>query len=174
MREAWNQRPQPGEYGDYYETYLQLVPEDSALAVLRDQAQRTWDFLHKLGEKAGQHRYAPGKWSVKEVVGHLCDTEWIFAVRALRIARGDATPQPGYDQEAYVAAAGFDHLALKDLAEEYRLLRLSSLRLFSGLRDEMALFRGEANGLPLTARAVPFILAGHERHHLKVIIERYL
>ena len=119
------------------------------------------------------HRYAPGKWSVSEVVGHLADTERIFAYRALRFARNDATPLAGFDENQFVPPANFDARPLPDLAEELRAVRLASVALFRRLDDAALARRGTANQVEITVRALPWIIAGHERHHVAVLKERY-
>lgn len=166
-------RPSPDEFAPYYHAYVAGMPDVDLLRLLEDQAEDTQALLRELGEERGDHRYAPGKWSVKEVVGHIVDAERVFAYRALCIARGDQTPLPGFDQDAYVAAAGFGRRALADLAEELADVRRASLRLLAGL-DEEALGRaGVANGVPVTVRALAWIIAGHERHHQRLLRERY-
>lgn len=167
-------RPNPGEYASYYASYLAAVSDGDLLLLLEDQGAEMLDLLRAFGEARGGHRYAPGKWSVKEVVGHVTDTERIFSCRALRIARADATPIPGFEQDGYVAAAGFDRRSLADLAEEFADVRKATLKLLTGL-DAPALNRaGVASGHPVTVRALAWIIAGHEQHHAQVLRERYL
>ena len=120
------------------------------------------------------HRYASGKWSIKEVVGHMCDTERIMAYRALRIARGDQTPLPGFEQDDYVRAAGFDSISMSDLTEEFRLIREATLPLLRGFDEQALERRGTANKVSISVLALAYIIAGHERHHVSILRSRYL
>lgn len=167
-------KPQPGEFDPYYTLYLDAVREGDLLRLLEGQGAEMLDLLRAFGEARGTFRYAPGKWSVKEVLGHITDTERIFAYRALRFARADATPLPGFEQNGYVAAAGFDRRTMADLAEEFADVRKATIKLFAGM-DANALTRaGIASGSPLTVRAAAWIIAGHEQHHARILRERYL
>lgn len=167
-------RPRPDEVSGFYHGYVDLVPEGDVLAQLEHGMQETRALLARFGEERGSHRYAPGKWSVKEVVGHVIDGERVFAYRALRIARGDRTPLPSFEQDDYVAAAGFDRRSLADLLEELALLRAANLCLFRSLTPADWERSGTASGNSIVACAFPFILAGHETHHRRVLAERYL
>ncbi len=167
-------RPKPGEYASYYAPYLAAVPDGDLLRLLEEQGAEMLDLLRAFGEARGSYRYAPGKWSVKEVVGHVTDTERIFSYRVLCFARADATALPGFEQDAYVAAAGFDRRSLADLAEEFADVRKATLKLLTGL-DAPALGRaGVASGHPVTVRALAWMIAGHEQHHARMLRERYL
>lgn len=168
------QKPQPGEHDPYYALYIEAVREGDLLRQLESQGAELLDLLRGFGEARGTYRYAPGKWSVKEVLGHITDTERVFAYRALRFARADATSLPGFEQDGYVAAAGFDRRTLADLAEEFADVRRATIKLFAGM-DAIALSRaGVASGSPLTVRAAAWIIAGHEQHHARILRERYL
>lgn len=167
-------RPKPGEYAPYYDRYLEAVPDGDLLRLLEEGAEEVLDLLRAFGEDRGDYRYAPGKWSVKEVVGHVTDTERVFAYRALRFARGDTTPLPGFDQDQYVAAAGFNRRLLADVAEEFTDVRKATVKLLAGL-DAQALRRaGVASGHLMSVRAAAWIIAGHEQHHAQLLRERYL
>jgi hypothetical protein len=166
-------RPAPTDYAPYYATYINQVSENDVLAVLAGQIDATVALLRAVPRARWTHRYAPGKWSVSEVVGHLADTERIFAYRALRFARNDATPLAGFDENQFVPPANFDARPLPDLAEELRAVRLASLALFRGFDDAALARRGTANQVEITVRALPWIIAGHERHHVAVLKERY-
>jgi uncharacterized damage-inducible protein DinB len=166
-------RPGPDEFFEYYGKYIDLVPGDDARPALRDQIEDTVRLLAPLDESKALHRYAPGKWSVKEVVGHLSDSERVFAYRALRMGRGDATPLPGFDEKTYVPAGRFDSRPLADIVHEFESVRAASLALFRGLGDEALLRRGTANGNSVSVRALAWILAGHELHHRRLLVERY-
>lgn len=169
-----SQRPQPEEYPAYYERYVRLVPDGDIVATLERQMEESAAFLAGIGEERAHFRYAPGKWSIKEVVGHVIDAERVFAYRALRFARNDSTPLPGFDENAYVAVAGFDRRPLTELASELRLVRAASIALFASLDDEALARRGTANDREHIARSVPWIIAGHELHHLDVVRKRYI
>ena len=167
-------RPEPGEYAAYYAGYVAHVPDGDVVELLRAQIRETVEFLAGIPEERAGHRYAPGKWSIREVVGHMADVERIMAYRALRIARGDRTPLPGFDENAYVPAANFDVRTLDSLARELEAARRSTVAFLETLDAEVAARRGTVNNLEVTARALAYIIAGHERHHVKILRERYL
>jgi len=166
-------RPSTDEYFEYYGKYIARVTDEDALSSLRDQFEDTLVLLRPLDETRARHRYAPDKWSVKEVVGHLTDCERIFAYRALRIARTDTTPIEGFDENVYVPAGKFDERPMDDLIEDYERVRDATLSLFNGLDDEALVRRGTANGKTVSVRAIAWIIAGHELHHRSLLIERY-
>ena len=167
-------RPRAGEVGAYYFAYIDLVPEDDPLAVLESGIAETRSLLARLGEARGSHRYASGKWSVKELVGHIADGERVFAYRALRMARGDQTPLAGFEQDDYVASSASDRRTLADLVDELAHLRAANLLFFRGLEPAAWERTGTASDNPFVVCAFPYILAGHERHHRRVLAERYL
>lgn len=166
-------RPAPSEHAPFYARYVDGVPDGDLLSILEAQLNQVLAFVRGLPESRGGHRYAPGKWSIREVLGHMMDTERIFAYRALRIARGDATPLAGFEENAYVAAASFDARTLADLAEEYEAVRRSTLHLFRHLDREALARAGTANNAAVTVRALAWIIAGHERHHLGLLRGAY-
>ena len=167
-------RPDESEYLPYYGKYIGLVPDGDLLQTLRSQLDETLALVRSLPPEMGGHRYAPGKWTIREVLGHIIDTERIFAYRAMRIARGDQTPIEGFDENAYAAASDADARTLADLADELEHLRLGNLHFFRALTDEALARRGTANGAEVSARALAWILAGHELHHRGLLRERYL
>ena len=167
-------RPAEDEYAPYYAGYVRLVPDGEILVLLRDQLAETEALLREFRGDRADHRYAPGKWSVKEMVGHMADTERIFAYRALRFARGDRTPLPGYEQDDFVRGGNFGARALPEIAGELRSVRMASITLFAGLSAEALQRRGPANNVEFSVRALAWIIAGHERHHARVLRERYL
>lgn len=167
-------RPAPTEYGEYYGRYISQLPEGDVLETMRAGVQELDALLGGLDEQQALHRYAPGKWSIKEVVGHMLDVERVMAYRALRIARGDATPLPGFEQDDYVKAAHYDGRPLASLLAEYRHLRAANLELFASLDHEALMRKGTASGYPFTARALIWVIAGHERHHLNGFRRDYL
>jgi uncharacterized damage-inducible protein DinB len=166
-------RPGPGEYASFYETYVSLIPGDDVLGALEAQRVQTAHLLAARSEREGNFRYAPGKWSVKEVIGHLSDSERIWAYRALRIARADATPLSGFEQDDYVRNGGFAERTLADLAEEFAAVRAANLAMFRALTPEAWTRRGSANKSEVTVRALGYIIAGHEVHHRRILEEKY-
>jgi len=167
-------RPDPGEYDPYYQAYISRVPDGSLLTILDDQGRETQRLLAGIADAKALHRYAPGKWSVKEVVGHVTDAERIFAYRALRFARGDRTPLSGFDENVYAPAGKFDARPLADLAAELDAVRRATLALFGGLDAATLERRGPANQHEISVRALAYVIAGHERHHVAILRERYL
>jgi hypothetical protein len=167
-------RPQPTEYAAYYEKYVSLVPGTDILGVLEAQGMLMTQLLGARSEREGNFRYAPDKWTVKEVVGHIADTERIFAYRALRISRNDKTPIEGFEQDDYVKNGGFNDRTLVDLAGEFSQVRGATLALFLGLGGDAWQRRGAANKNEVTVRALAFIIAGHELHHRRILEEKYL
>ena len=165
--------PQPDAYAQHYAGYVAKVPELNVLEALESNL----DELALLGsvpdEQAG-HRYAPGTWSIREVAGHLIDAERVFAYRAFRFSRKDAANLHGFDEDAFIAASPYDHCRLEDLLEEFRLTRQSNLWLLRGMTPEMLAFSGTANNNPMSVRALAAVMAGHLRHHVGVLKERYL
>lgn len=167
-------RPDSSEYAPNYETYVSKVPEGNIVAILEDQRRETQDLLATIPEGRALHRYAPGKWSIKEVIGHVTDAERVFSYRALRFARGDQTPLSGFDEKAYAPAGHFDAHDLPDLAAELDAVRRATIALFSGLDSEALARRGPANNKEISVRALAYVIAGHERHHVEILRERYL
>ncbi|HEV8123933.1 MAG TPA: DinB family protein [Gemmatimonadales bacterium] len=166
-------RPQNNEYAPFYARYISQVPEEDPVAVMEAQAAVTRAALRQVSESDSLFRYAPGKWSIKEVVGHLADAERVFAYRALRFARCDETPLQGFEENDYVRAANFDRIPFTELMQQLADLRRSTVALFRGLEEEAWGRRGTASGNPFTVRALAFVIPGHERHHLRVLQERY-
>jgi hypothetical protein len=166
-------KPEEDEHAPYYSRYIDLVPDGDILGTLAGQIGVTLTELRLISDADSLLRYAPGKWSVREVVGHMIDTERIFGYRALRIARGDRTPLPGFEQDDYIAAASFDAHPWADLIDEFYAVRRSNLAMFRGLTPEAWLRKGIANNNPMSVRAAAYMIAGHERHHLGVIRDKY-
>lgn len=167
-------KPIPGDYAPYYENYVKLVDGEDILKILNDQSKKTQDVLNSFSEHKGNYRYADGKWTVKEVVGHLLDTERVFAYRALCIARGEKKSLPGFEQNDYVTEGNFNSRELFELNYEFRLLRESNLLLFRSFTPEMLKHRGFANESSVSVLAILFIIAGHEKHHMNVLREKYI
>jgi DinB superfamily len=166
-------RPAPTEYAAFYEKYIALVPGNDIVTILDAQRLQMAQLFAARSERDGNFRYAPGKWTVKEVLGHISDSERIFAYRALRIARADQTPLSGFEQDDYVRAGAFGERTLTDLVEEFALVRGATSALFQSLAGEAWLRRGVANKSEVTVRALAFIIAGHELHHREILNERY-
>ena len=167
-------RPAATEHAPYYEKYVSLVPDGDIVATLSRQAETTLSLLGNIPEAQANNRYAPGKWSIKEVVGHVIDCERIFSYRALRFARNDATLLPGFEQDDYVRYASFDEVPLADLAAEFDCLRRATVYMFKALTADAWLRSGDANGSEVTVRALAHIIAGHELHHTGILRARYL
>jgi uncharacterized damage-inducible protein DinB len=166
-------RPEAHEYIEYYERYIGRVPAGDVRETLANQIGVTRRLLAPLSEAEALRRYAPGKWSVKEVVGHLTDAERVFSYRALRFARADRTPLAGFDENTYVPAGNFDARPLASLVEEFADVRHATISLLRGLDQQALLRKGEANGQEVSVRALAYIIAGHELHHLGVLRDRY-
>lgn len=167
------ERPEPAEYAAYYEKYISLVPGNDVTGALESQRLQTMQLLAGRSEREGNFRYGPDKWTVKEVLGHMSDTERIFTYRALRIARGDKTSLEGFEQDAFVSNGGFNQRSLASLAEEFALVRSASLALFRSFGEEAWLRRGTASNNEVTVRALAYMTAGHELHHRQILEERY-
>lgn len=166
--------PDPTEYQPFYARYISLVPPADLAHTLDAQLAETLAVLPSIGEQKSLHRYAPGKWSIKEVLGHLIDAERIFTYRALRFARNDQTPLAGFDQDPYVATANFDAHPWNDLVTEFEHVRRSSILFFRALTAEEMVRSGTANQNAVSVRALGYIIAGHELHHMAILRDRYL
>ena len=166
-------RPQPGEYAPYYDRYVSLVADDDILTTLDEQRRQMLLVLCSRSDADGDFRYAPDKWSAKEVLGHVCDTERVFAYRALRIARADATPMEGFEQDDYVRNGPFAYRSLADLIEDYIAVRRATLSLLRNLDEAAWSRRGIANKNEVSVRGLAYIIAGHELHHRRILEEKY-
>lgn len=174
MTDFKSERPSPGEYPSYFEGYVSLVPEGDVVETLSRQIEETVSLLGGVSEESAGESYEPGKWSVKELVGHVIDAERVFAYRVLAIARGDDQPLPGMDQEVYVRHADFNGRTLESLVAEFGRARASTLDLLRHLDEAAWARRGVANGNESSVRALAHVMAGHEAHHVRVLRERYL
>jgi hypothetical protein len=168
------QRPAPEEFGAHFGKYIEIVPDGSIVDILAGYLKSTAEFLSDIPQAKGEYRYEPGKWSLKQVIGHISDTERVMSYRLLRIARGDSTPLPGFDQDAYVSNVDFDAYSLSDLIEDYISVRRATLTLVRGLADDAWSRMGTASSAPMSARALAYVIAGHELHHLRILKEKYL
>ncbi|WP_434751056.1 DinB family protein [Paenibacillus amylolyticus] len=168
-----NERPNQEEYAAYYEGYIHLVPEGNVVELLEKQAERVESAIRSLSEEQANFSYGEGKWSVKEVFGHLIDNERIMSGRLLRIARGDNTSLPGYDQDIFMSGHPFETYTVVDLAEEYSAVRHSTLLLLRRLSPEAMIRKGLVNDQVASARSIAYVITGHELHHLSILRERY-
>jgi len=166
-------RPEPGEYAPYYERYISLVAGADILTTLDSQRRQMLLLLSGRDEAEGDFRYAPEKWSAKEVLGHVCDTERIFAYRALRISRADSTPIEGFEQDDYVRNGPFANRPLAELIEDYIAVRRATLTLLRNLDEPAWTRRGIANKNEVSVRAIAYTIAGHELHHRRILEEKY-
>ena len=151
------ERPAAGEFAPYYGKYIEKVEGGDVLPRLVSQIERTWKLLSAVDESRAGYRYAPGKWSIKQVVGHLSDGERVFAYRALRFARADVTPLPGFDENQFAEHGAFDNRPIEDLVLEFRAVRSATIALFASLSDEALRRRGTANDQPVTVRALAWM-----------------
>lgn len=166
-------RPQSGEYAPYYDKYVSLVPDGDILKTLEKQAPETAALLAR-PEADGDFRYAPGKWSLKESLGHVIDSERVFGYRAMRFARNDSTPLPGFEQDDFVKYGPFGQCKLDALVEEFAAVRKATVLMFRALDDSAWARRGVANNNEVTVRALAYIIAGHELHHRRIFQQKYL
>ncbi|MCB1025765.1 MAG: DinB family protein, partial [Acidobacteria bacterium] len=162
------------EFAPFYKGYVSLVGAGDIISLLRDQSNATRKLILDIPEEQGEYRYEEGKWTIKELIGHIIDTERIMAYRALRIARNDATPLSGFDQEPYIENANFNEFQISDLAEELKLVRDSNIAMFRKFSAEAWDRVGTASGSPVSTRGLAYIIAGHELHHIKILKDRYL
>jgi len=167
-------RPEPGEYHADYELYVSLVPHSNIVTSLMVQLDDTMNLLHTISANQSSFRYAPGKWSIREVLGHIIDAERVFTYRALRFARADQTPLAGFDQDEWMKYCNADSRTWGSLKEEYELVRRATIALFSSFEAQTWLRRGMAWDRSFTVRGMGFITAGHELHHVSIIRSRYL
>jgi hypothetical protein len=173
MPSSLRARPHASEYAPFFQGYISAVPEGDVVTLLREGGRELVGAVGGLSEHRAGFRYAEDKWTVREVIGHLIDAERIFSYRALRIARGDATPLPGFDENEYVRAAHSDERTIGDLTQEFAAVRESTVLLFQSLPEDAWVRRGISNGKEISVRALAYIADGHMRHHLRILRERY-
>ncbi|MFT5291240.1 MAG: hypothetical protein ACI82F_003319 [Planctomycetota bacterium] len=167
-------RPGSAEYDAYYTTYVDQVPDGDVVDFMSEQLEEALALFGDLPADKANFRYAPDKWSTKELIGHILDTEWVFTYRALRFARGDRTALAGMDQNALIAGSNFGDRGLRSLVDEFRNVRSANLILFDSFDEEIMVRAGLASGCHFTVRSMLFVQAGHVQHHLEVLRERYL
>jgi len=174
MSQAAATKPAPTEHAPEFSAYVTLVAEGDIIQTLEQQIENSLSLLRTIPSDKGNFRYVPDKWSVKELLGHLIDSERMFTYRALRFARNDQTPLPGYEQDDYVREGNFDSRNLADMVEEFATLRRATVQLFRPLNETEWLRHGKANENEVSVRALAYIIAGHELHHMGVLRTRYL
>lgn len=167
-------RPAKGDYNEYYQKYIDLVESDDILKEMYQTSLLVSNTLNMFPQGKGDYRYADSKWTVKEVVGHMMDTDRIFSYRALAIARGEKQPLPGFNQDEYVVNGKFNERPFFDLVYEYRLARENNLQMFRGFDNSVLQNRGIASGYEVTVLALMFMIVGHQKHHVNILKEKYL
>ena len=166
-------RPQPDEYSAFAARYVDLVGNDPILDILDYQKDNSYNFFTRIGPEEAAHAYAEGKWTIKQVLGHMADSERVFAYRALVFSR-EAIDLAGFNQEVYMEHATFNNRSIEDIADEFKAIRESTLYLFKSFTAEQLMQKGVANGNPVSVRALAYMIAGHEMHHIKILKEKYL
>lgn len=175
MTEAFRAvRPKPDEFLEYYGRYIDRVPDGDIVDTLSRQTTETIAFFKSIPEAKADYQYAPGKWSIRQVIGHLCDGERVFQYRAFRFSRADKTPVAGFEENDYVANAPYAKVSMEKLIAEFEYLRRASIYMFSNLDAEAMGRVGVANDNAVSVRALAFIMAGHVTHHVQVLKDRYL
>lgn len=169
-----NQYPESTEYAHFYRSYIQEVPPTNIIDLLNSQMHEFYTFINSIPGDKLFSVYEEGKWSIKEVIGHIIDTERVFAYRALRISRGDTTELPGFDQDEYVSESNFDQRTLANLANEYLAVRIATVHLFQNMSAEMVTMYGKASNTNVSVRAIAYIIAGHQQHHFDILKSKYL
>jgi hypothetical protein len=167
------ERPRPPEFAESYLGYVSAVPDGDVLTSLEREGERALAFLRAVPPDRIRHAYAPGKWSVSEVLAHLSDSERVFSYRALRFGRGDSTELPGFEQDDWVPHSHADDRRWEDLLDEFRGVRAATLHLFRSFDGADWRRSGVASGKPVSVRALAWIIVGHEMHHRRVLGERY-
>ena len=167
-------KPKDGDYAPYYSSYINFYEDENILQVLEDQVKSSELFFKNVTEEQENYSYAKDKWTVKEVLGHMIDVERIMAYRALSFARGEKQSLPGFEQDNYVAETDFTKRTLNDLFGEFKAVRISNIILFKSFDEEVLNRRGNASSVDITVLALIYIIAGHERHHIQILKERYM
>jgi hypothetical protein len=162
-------RPDSTEYAEFYKSYIARVPEGNVLAYLAEQPAHYRQLLSSLSEESATAELAPGKWSTKQMLGHVCDAERVMSYRAMRFARGDETELPGFEEGDYAREANSNARTVRDLLEEFESLRKATIALFGSMAEVTDVRRGVANGHPVTVRALAYIVAGHAQHHYEAL-----
>lgn len=166
--------PSSSEYAHYYAGYVANVPKENIIETLNSQMHEFYTFINSIPGDKAFHAYAEGKWTIKQVIGHIIETERVFAYRGLAFSRRDKNPLPPMDEKEYVKFANYNSRTISNLANEYLAVRISTTHLFQNMTKGMISLKGTASGVEFTVRSIPFIIAGHERHHINMIKEKYL
>jgi DinB family protein len=174
MTKVESGRPETSEYAEYYGKYTGRIPGTNVLPVLEQQLESTLALFRKIDERKAEFQYAPGKWSIKQLVGHIIDTERVFAYRALVFSRNDTTALPGFDQDKWAEQSNFSGLTMAEITAEFEAVRRATIALFRNVEPAAWNRKGTANGKEVTVRALAFITAGHLDHHLEILKSRYL
>jgi hypothetical protein len=173
--DSWeNEYPSSTEYAHFYAGYVSLTPKGNIIHTLSEQMHELYTLINTVPGDIAIFAYQDGKWTLKEVIGHMIETERMFSFRAMAISRGDSAPLPGMDQDEYMEGNNYNSRTLADLSNEYLAVRVSTLHLLKTMTKEMIDRQGNASGTNVTVRALAFIIAGHERHHVNVVREKYL
>lgn len=167
-------RPEETEFSPFYKGYISQVIEDDVIAALEAELNESLAFFRNVDEQHSKTAYAEGKWTIRQVLGHIVDAERVMSYRAMRFARNDQTELPGFEQDDFIRGANFNEVSLRDLLREFEHLRRANILMFRNLTADAWLRHGKANGNEVTVRALGFIIAGHEKHHRKVVKERYM
>jgi uncharacterized damage-inducible protein DinB len=165
--------PQPGTYPESYKPYVSVLDNHDLLENLEQVHLASQSLFGSYPEDKWEYRYENGKWTVKEILGHLCDCERIFSTRALRFARNDQTPLPGFEQNNYAPESNVTHRSVPDLLEEWSSLRKATVKMFENFSPQMLEREGIASGWPISVMTIGFVIAGHEKHHQRIFLERY-
>ncbi len=168
------QKPNVTEYAPYYQRYIDLITTDDIFSFFKQQTEEIVALFTNLSEEQASFRYAEGKWTIKELLAHIVDSERIFGYRVLAISRGEKNPLPGFAENEYVKNGKYENRSLQSFLSEYSYLSSANLELFKSLDEEMHAQKGTASGKEVTARAILFVTIGHEKHHLEIIKSRYL
>jgi hypothetical protein len=174
MNKLESGKPEASEHAEYYGRYIRKVEGTDVVSVLEEQLHSTLTLLRGIDERTADFRYEPAKWSIKELAGHIIDTERVFAYRALVFSRSDSTPQPGFDQDQWAEHDNYSNLTLAQIATEFEAVRRATILLFRHMDPSAWLNRGTADGKNFTTRSAAFVIAGHVQHHIEILKTRYL
>ncbi len=172
---VWDKEyPSSSEYAHDYADYISNVPKGNIIEILKSQMHEVYTFINSIPGDKAFHAYSEGKWTIKQIIGHMMETERVFAYRALAFSRRDASPLPSMDQDDYVKFSNYNSRTIQNLANEYLAVRIANTHLFQNMTKEMISLKGTAGGVEFSVRSIPFIIAGHELHHIGIIKEKYL
>ncbi len=167
-------KPNAGEYPAYYKSFIEIAPQEEPVPSLKKSGLNMTNALFGMSEELSSYRYEPNKWSIKELLGHITDSERVFQFRAMSFARGEKTPLPGFDQDLYVKNSNADSLPFNHLLKQFEATRNATIFLYESFTEEMLDIKGNANGFEISLRSLGFVISGHQQHHLNIIKERYL